>query len=463
MDGSNPIIASQIIGMVSRGLGHGRRRPAARRCAALPPAFEVRSRAWYNDSLKSQVSMVPGLMAIVLSLPALALSLSLTREKELGTLEGLMATPIEGMAYLAGKMSAYVVTGLAGLLVCWLVAVAWFQVPFRGEMGAAGRADRGLLPGHHGHQPADLQPHLQPADGHAAGDADLLRAQLLPGRPDRPHRPHVAVAVCSRAPLPATHYIAITRGLFLKGVGMETLLQPSLMLLLMGLLALLISTLLFKKKLANAAPSPITLTNTNSHSPISTHSPSQFTIHHSPFIIPMFSRTWQIIVKELLHFRRDRVLTIFLFVFPLVQLVLVAQTAGSDPANLPLAVWDQDTARSAGRSCRRWTTPGTGAALPARPACTRSSVCWTPARLRWPSSSRLASPPTWSSAGAPAAVQVIVDGSNVSGGSSALAAAEGAISSALSAAPGRRQPSAASAALRLRRSSCRPWCASTRS
>ena len=56
----------------------------------------------------------------------------------------------------------------------------------------------------------------------------------------------------------------------------------------------------------------------------------------------MLTRTWQVIVKELLHFRRDRVLTAFLFVFPVLQLVLVAQTAGSNPTNLPLAVFDQD-------------------------------------------------------------------------------------------------------------------------
>ena len=56
----------------------------------------------------------------------------------------------------------------------------------------------------------------------------------------------------------------------------------------------------------------------------------------------MPARIWQVIVKELLHFRRDRVLTAFLFVFPVLQLVLVAQTAGSNPTNLPLAVFDQD-------------------------------------------------------------------------------------------------------------------------
>ena len=63
----------------------------------------------------------------------------------------------------------------------------------------------------------------------------------------------------------------------------------------------------------------------------------------------MFSRTWQVIVKELLHFRRDRVLTTFLFVFPLVQLVLVAQTAGTARRTCPWLCGTRTIAPPAGR------------------------------------------------------------------------------------------------------------------
>lgn len=145
----------------------------------------------------------------------------------------------------------------------------------------------------------------------------------------------------------------------------------------------------------------------------------------------MFSRTWQVIVKELLHFRRDRVLTIFIFVFPMVQLVLVAQTAGADVANLPLAVWDQDR----GAASRQITTALDNTA--------ELSLRYLPASLhelqRLMDTGRAAVaviiPPGFaadlSRAGSPATVQIIVDGSNVSSGSSALAAAEGAISSTL--------------------------------
>lgn len=56
----------------------------------------------------------------------------------------------------------------------------------------------------------------------------------------------------------------------------------------------------------------------------------------------MFVRIWQLMIKEFIQFRRDRLLTIFLITFPALQLVLVARVAGSDIANLPMAILDQD-------------------------------------------------------------------------------------------------------------------------
>lgn len=144
----------------------------------------------------------------------------------------------------------------------------------------------------------------------------------------------------------------------------------------------------------------------------------------------MSSRIWRIIVKELLHFRRDRVLTTFLFVFPLIQLVLVAQTAGSNVSNLPLAVWDQDhSATSRSLISALDNTPELALRyLPASMAEVQrlldagqsAAVVVIPPGLA--ADIERASGPS---------VQVIIDGSNVAAGSSALAAAEGAISRAL--------------------------------
>jgi ABC-2 type transport system permease protein len=145
----------------------------------------------------------------------------------------------------------------------------------------------------------------------------------------------------------------------------------------------------------------------------------------------MFFRTWQVIVKELLHFRRDRVLTIFIFVFPMLQLILVAQAAGIDVANLPLAVWDQDYSASSRQIMR------------AMDSTTELSLRYLPTSQQevqrlldtGQAAAAVIIPPGFAAdlarAGSSATVQIIIDGSNVSSGSSALAAAEGAISSTL--------------------------------
>lgn len=255
VDGSNPIVARQIMGLLERAsaMAGARLQPAqgglaAPAVPALP--FEIRSRAWYNNTLDSQVSMVPGLMAIVLSLPALALSLSLTREKELGTLEGLMATPMEGVAYLTGKTVAYIATGMAGLLLSWLLAITWFKVPFRGDVAL-------LLLLTVAYFGATMGVSLLISSRISSQQTAMLLVMLiffvpsffLAGLID-PVDQTSRVAVAMSLPLPATHYITITRGLFLKGVGLETLARPGLVLAAMGLLALAISTLAFKKRLA---------------------------------------------------------------------------------------------------------------------------------------------------------------------------------------------------------------------
>jgi ABC-2 type transport system permease protein len=160
-----------------------------------------------------------------------------------------MATPIEGLAYLAGKTSAYLLTGLVGLLLCWAVAVFWFEVPFRGPMGT-------LILLTVAYFLATAGVSLLIASRISSQQTAMLLVMLvffvpsffLAGLIDPIDR-YSLRAVLLSLPLPATHYIAITRGLFLKGAGIDGLVQPFLLLLGMGLIALLVSTAMFRKRL----------------------------------------------------------------------------------------------------------------------------------------------------------------------------------------------------------------------
>lgn len=248
VDGGDTITARQTVNMVSSGSRAvaAELQPVAGKQA---PPFDLRGRAWYNATLKSLVSMVPGLLGVVLALPALALSLGLTREKELGTLEVLLATPIQGTEYLVGKTGAYVLTGISSLLLAWLVAVVWFRVPFRGNLLLLIllTADYFL---------ASMGLSLIISNWIASQQTAtfivlmvfFVPSFFLSGLIDPVNRESIH-SVLTSSILPTTHFIAISRAIFLKGVGLSYLVPPSLALLGMGTAALGVGITLFKKKL----------------------------------------------------------------------------------------------------------------------------------------------------------------------------------------------------------------------
>jgi ABC-2 type transport system permease protein len=127
-DGTDAILAAQELGNLS-----ARTAAFGVWLAGRPLRIEARTRAWYNPDLKSLRGMAPGLLAIVLTLPALALTLAVTREKEVGTLEALIAAPVRGPGFLLGNLLAYVLSGLVSASAAAAVAVLWFGVPFRGS------------------------------------------------------------------------------------------------------------------------------------------------------------------------------------------------------------------------------------------------------------------------------------------------------------------------------------------
>lgn len=95
--------------------------------------LRVESRSAYLNGNGRRNSMISGLIPLVFSLPAMAAALALARERESGSLESLVTTPVRGLEYLGGKLMAYVSTTLVGLIPVWLVATLLFGVPFYGD------------------------------------------------------------------------------------------------------------------------------------------------------------------------------------------------------------------------------------------------------------------------------------------------------------------------------------------
>jgi len=248
VDGADAITARQTVGILESRVNAFVASLRPQRSGTTVGSFDVSSRAWYNETLKSLVSMVPGMMAVILCMPALALALALTSEKETGSFENLIATSVRGTEYLVGKWLAYELSGMVSVVPAWLVATLWFRVPFRGSFFAF------LL------LAAD---YMVASMGISLVVANFVRNQqtamflilmvffvpsffiaglVLPVA-DEPIAQAIAYA------LPTTHFITICRSVFLKGLGPVALWKPASILLGIGIVSQAISLLLFKKKL----------------------------------------------------------------------------------------------------------------------------------------------------------------------------------------------------------------------
>ena len=100
-------------------------------------AISVEQRYWFNPVLTSRTFLVPGSIAIVMTVVGTLLtSLVVAREWERGTMEAIMATPVTAAELLAGKILPYFILGLTSMTLCVLLAVFLFGVPFRGSVPA---------------------------------------------------------------------------------------------------------------------------------------------------------------------------------------------------------------------------------------------------------------------------------------------------------------------------------------
>jgi len=212
--------------------------------------IDLRMRTWYNPTLKPIIGWIPGIIASVLGMPAVAATLALAGEKEKGTLEALIATPVRRSELLLGKLIPYVFSGLLSAALCALVGIYWFGAPFRGSflLYLLLSADFFFATLSLGMLISVFVPSQQ------AAMACAMLIFLFPGF----FLSGLFYPIASMSPMmkmeaymmPTTHYVTIARGLFLKGLGMESLWPFALALLIMGTLVTAIAILTFKKKLA---------------------------------------------------------------------------------------------------------------------------------------------------------------------------------------------------------------------
>lgn len=98
-------------------------------------AVQVESRYWFNPPLSSRYFLLPGSIAVVMTLiGTLLTALVVAREWERGTMEAMMATPASMIEIVVGKLVPYFVLGMGSMVLCFTVAYFWYAIPFQGSL-----------------------------------------------------------------------------------------------------------------------------------------------------------------------------------------------------------------------------------------------------------------------------------------------------------------------------------------
>ncbi len=134
-DGSQPNTANFVQNYIAGAFSIWQQEKSIEEGRASSPIVEVVPRFWYNEELNSHHFLIPGSIAIIMTLIGTILTaLVIAREWERGTMEALMATPITLFEILAGKLIPYFVLGFLSMLICTAISCTLFSVPFRGSL-----------------------------------------------------------------------------------------------------------------------------------------------------------------------------------------------------------------------------------------------------------------------------------------------------------------------------------------
>jgi ABC-2 type transport system permease protein len=219
------------------------------RTATVKPPLEVRTRVWYNPDLVSAYFMIPGMIGMILYfITALLTASAIVRERERGTIEQLIVTPIRSWELIVGKIVPYVLLGFFDTIEVLLIGHYWFKVPIRGDLGLI-FATSGLL--------------LLSSLGIGLFASTIANTQqeafltvmftMLPGIflsgfffPLEAMPPFLQVI---SSIIPLRYFLVIIRTLLLKGVGAAAIQNEILALILFGVVIMGAASARFRKRL----------------------------------------------------------------------------------------------------------------------------------------------------------------------------------------------------------------------
>ncbi len=223
---------------------------AAASGGAIVPPVSVEIRVWFNPRLESRDFMIPGIVALLLLVVTTNLSaMAIVREKEVGTLEQLNVTPLARWELITGKLLPYAFIGIIDVVLVLVVALFWFEIPMRGSIALLFGMSLVYLM-------CTLGLGLFVSSISSTQQQAMLTTTFFFMMPmiylsgfvfpieNMPEWIQPATYL-----IPLRYFLVIVRGIFLKGVGLETLWPQALALFAWGAVVLGLATLRSSKRL----------------------------------------------------------------------------------------------------------------------------------------------------------------------------------------------------------------------
>jgi ABC-2 type transport system permease protein len=211
------------------------------------PSVDLRARIWFNENLESRNFYLPGVIAMLVTVMTLLLtSMAVVREKEIGTIEQLIVSPLRSTELILGKLIPFAIIAFIDVAFITLVGVLWFKLPMRGNIGLLFGATfvylfTSLGIGLFISTISSTQQEAMMSTFLFIFPANLLSGLIFPIA----NMPKLVQWITLLNPL--RYFMVILRGIFLKGTGIAVLWPQILVLLLIGLVILTTSILRFKK------------------------------------------------------------------------------------------------------------------------------------------------------------------------------------------------------------------------
>ena len=255
LDGSDPSVAASALSS-ARLIGQAQateiqRQELARRgmSLALTPPVEVRTRVWYNPDMTSAYFMVPALIGMILQLQATLLTASaIVRERERGTIEQLIVTPIRPWELIVGKILPFAFVSLLITIEVLVIGTFWFEVPIRGSLPLLLAISCLFLLSSLGIGLLISTIAQTQQEAFLLTFLTLLPSVFLSGFIYPIAAMPQALQLVSGV-VPLTYFLVVVRGIVLKGVGVSALTSQIVALAIFGTVLIVLASIRFRKRL----------------------------------------------------------------------------------------------------------------------------------------------------------------------------------------------------------------------